>query len=106
MDDELILPGMSERNRQSAGGYIARPSFIGTCLSTPSSTPACGALTSVDDVGTAAAGRFWSYWAIWPTLWWGVGVFCTRALGAAVLGLFSQEWEDRKVKQLMQKESR
>jgi len=106
MDDELILPGMSEREiairrRVHRLAEFYRHLFVYAIVN--------ASLWGINlwmMWGTAAAGRFWSYWAIWPTLWWGVGVFVHGLSVLPYWGFFSQEWEDRKVKQLMQKESR
>ena len=106
MDDELILPGMSEREiairrRVHRLAEFYRHLFVYAIVN--------ASLWGINlwmMWGTAAAGRFWSYWAISPTLWWGVGVFVHGLSVLPYWGFFSQEWEDRKVKQLMQKESR
>ncbi|MBK7474109.1 MAG: 2TM domain-containing protein [Betaproteobacteria bacterium] len=45
-----------------------------------------------------------SLWAIWPTLGWGVGVLVHGITVLPAWRFFSQEWEDRKVKELMEKE--
>jgi hypothetical protein len=48
--------------------------------------------------------RWYSWWAMWPTLGWGVGLL---AHGLAVLPMwtfFSADWEDRKVKELMERD--
>jgi 2TM domain len=50
--------------------------------------------------------RWYSWWAIWPTLGWGIGLL---AHGLAVLPMwtfFSADWEDRKVKELMERDQR
>jgi hypothetical protein len=48
--------------------------------------------------------RWYSWWAMWPTLGWGIGLL---AHGLAVLPIwtfFSDDWEDRKVKELMERD--
>jgi hypothetical protein len=101
MDDELILPGMSSREiairrRVHRLAEFYRHVFIYLIVN--------AALWIVNAWmlwGTPAASKWYAYWAIWPTFWWGVGVL---AHGLSVLpkwGFLSQEWEDRKVRQLM-----
>ena len=50
--------------------------------------------------------KWWSWWAVWPTLGWGFGII---AHGIAILpgwSLFSQDWEERKVKELLEREQK
>jgi hypothetical protein len=45
-------------------------------------------------------------WFYWPLLWWGVGV---TSHGTRVFGyypFFSKDWEERKIKDLMDKENK
>lgn len=46
--------------------------------------------------------RLWRYWAIWPTLGWGIGITVHGISALSGFGMLSQEWEERKVKELMQ----
>ena len=47
----------------------------------------------------------WQYWwVIWPALGWGIGVIAHGITVLPVWGFFSHEWEDRKVKELMERE--
>ncbi|MBK7474423.1 MAG: 2TM domain-containing protein [Betaproteobacteria bacterium] len=48
--------------------------------------------------------RWSSLWAICPTLGWGVGVLVHGITVRPAWRFFSQKWEDRKVKELMEKE--
>ncbi len=43
------------------------------------------------------------YWFLWPMLGWGFGLFWHFS-GVFILNRFGQDWEDRKVKELMEKE--
>lgn len=45
-------------------------------------------------------------WFYWPLLWWGLGVIShgTRVFG--YYPFFSKDWEERKIKDLMDKENR
>ena len=47
----------------------------------------------------------WQYWGvIWPAFGWGIGVIVHGITVLPVWGFFSHEWEDRKVKELMERE--
>jgi hypothetical protein len=48
----------------------------------------------------------WSYWAIWPTIGWGIGLFF-HGLSAFPNSFFlGPNWEERKVQELMKKTER
>ena len=50
--------------------------------------------------------KWHSWWAIWPTLGWGIGLLTHGITALPVWGFFSEEWEERKVKELMEREGR
>ena len=43
------------------------------------------------------------YWFYWPLFGWGIGVFW-HFCGVFVFNKFGQEWEEKKIKELMEKE--
>jgi predicted membrane channel-forming protein YqfA (hemolysin III family) len=43
-------------------------------------------------------------WFYWPLMWWGVGVVFHGFKVFEVLPTFGKEWEERKIKELMEKE--
>ncbi len=45
-----------------------------------------------------------SWWAIWATMGWGIGLFVHAITVLPVWGFFSQDWEDRKVQELLERE--
>jgi hypothetical protein len=45
-----------------------------------------------------------SWWAVWPTFGWGIGLAIHGITVLTSWGFFSQDWEDRKVKVLMERE--
>jgi len=47
----------------------------------------------------------WIWWAIWPTVGWGIGVVAHGLSVLPWLGFFSQDWEDRKVKEMMARDA-
>ena len=48
--------------------------------------------------------RWHTWWALWPTLGWGIGLVTHGITVLPMWGFFSQEWEDRKVKELLERE--
>jgi 2TM domain len=48
--------------------------------------------------------RWYSWWAMWPTLGWGIGLLTHAITALPRWTFFSQDWEDRKVKELMERE--
>ena len=47
--------------------------------------------------------HWYSWWALWPTLGWGIGVFFHGLAVLPVWNFLSQDWEDRKVKELLER---
>lgn len=43
-------------------------------------------------------------WFYWPLMWWGLGVLFHGLKVFEVLPSFSKDWEERKIKELMEKE--
>ena len=43
------------------------------------------------------------YWAIWPTLGWGVAIAMHAVRTHGMLNFFDEEWEERKVQELLAK---
>jgi hypothetical protein len=48
--------------------------------------------------------RWYSWWALWPTFGWGIGLFTHGVTVVPNWTFFSAEWEDRKVKELMERD--
>ena len=50
---------------------------------------------------------FWGYkWFIWPLLGWGIGLLIHFAATFIFEGFLGHDWEDRKIKQIMEKKKR
>jgi 2TM domain len=102
MDDEIITPGMSEREiyirrrvKRLAEFYrhLAMYVIVISIVWIVSFIAAKEIPTSI-----------WRFWAIWPTIGWGIGVI---AHGLSVLpnyGFFSLDWEEKKVREIMSRE--
>ena len=44
------------------------------------------------------------YWFYWPLFGWGIGVLIHGLSVFVFEGLFGRQWEDKKIKQIMEKE--
>jgi hypothetical protein len=51
-------------------------------------------------------GHWWGYWAIWPTLGWGIGLFFHGLSAVPRAQAWGRDWEERKVRELMERERR
>ncbi len=47
--------------------------------------------------------KLWNYWAIWPTFGWGIGLFFHGISLVPGMVFLSDEWEEKKVQELMSK---
>jgi hypothetical protein len=57
--------------------------------------------------GLIAGERGWSWkylWGVWPSLGWGIGVICHGITVLPFWNFLSEDWEDRKVRELMERE--
>ena len=45
--------------------------------------------------------KWTAYWAIWPTMGWGIGVAIHAVTLLPMWDFFSEDWEDRKVQELL-----
>jgi len=48
-------------------------------------------------------GELWFYW---PLFGWGIGILAHAMSVFGIRGLFGKEWEERKIKQIMEKEEK
>ncbi|MBL8312065.1 MAG: 2TM domain-containing protein [Burkholderiales bacterium] len=104
-DDELTYPGMSEREaairrRVHRLAEFYRHLFVYVLVNL-----LLWAINGWQLWNSPAASKWWAYWALWPTLGWGIGVL---GHGLSVLpgGMFTQDWEERKVREIMARENK
>lgn len=45
-------------------------------------------------------------WFYWPLFGWGIGILAHAMSVFGIRGLFGKEWEERKIKQIMEKEEK
>jgi TRAP-type C4-dicarboxylate transport system permease small subunit len=122
MDDNLPLPGMGEREiairrrvHRLAEFYRHLFSFVIAIglmwIANAIMLMNSGVLThfSISNgaivVNEASAKLKWFYWwALWPTLGWGIGIVIHGITVLPFWNFFSQDWEDRKVRELMERD--
>ncbi|MBL8522753.1 MAG: 2TM domain-containing protein [Betaproteobacteria bacterium] len=122
MDDELQLPGMGERElairrrvHRLAEFYRHLVSFVLAIglmwIANAFMLMNAGMLSHFSISNGAivfseasAKLRWFSWWAIWPTLGWGIGIIIHGITVLPFWHFFSQEWEDRKVRELMERD--
>lgn len=56
--------------------------------------------------GSERAIKWTSWWAIWPTLFWGIGLVCHAVSVLPAWSMFSDDWEERKVREIMEREAK
>jgi hypothetical protein len=50
--------------------------------------------------------KWWRFWAIWPTLGWGIGLFFHAMSVLPAFARWGADWEERKVEELMARSKR
>ena len=101
MDDELMLPGMTERElgirrRVHRLAEFYRHMFVYVIV-----IGASWAFNVWTVWNGPSVHKWYAYWAIWPTLGWGIGLITHGLSVLPVWSFCSQDWEDRKVKELL-----
>lgn len=100
MDDDLVVPGMSEREiyirrrvKRLAEFYRHVVVFV----------IVISLLWTANYFMIAAQTKrsIWYWWAMWPTVGWGIGVLAHGLSVLPHLAFFSLEWEEKKVRELM-----
>ncbi len=101
MDEEVILPGMSEREiyirrrvKRLAEFYRHLTMYV--------------IIMSVIWIGSLvlmkkAPAAWWQWWQIWPTVGWGLSVLVHGLSVLPRYGFFSLDWEQKKVRELLDK---
>lgn len=103
MDDELILPGMSERELNIRRRVHRLAEFYRHAIVYVIVNGAFWAVNAWVIFNSPSPAKWYTWWAIWPTLGWGIGIL-THGLSVLPLwSFFSQDWEDKKVKELMER---
>lgn len=101
MDDDLIIRGMSKRELairrrvHKFAEFYQHLSIYALVI---------GALWVVNLWGMwdgVLPTKWWAYWAIWPTIGWGIGVAFHALSILPMWDFFSEDWEDRKVQELL-----
>lgn len=100
-DDELMLPGMTERElhirrRVHRLAEFYRHVFVFVLV--------IGLFWAVNAwfvLQGEMPNKWYSWWAFWPTAGWGIGLITHGLSVLPVWSFFSQDWEDQKVKEML-----
>ncbi len=101
MDEEIIIPGMSEREIYIRRRVKRLAEFYRHLAMYVIIMSIMWILSLV--YMKSAPSVWWKWWTIWPTIVWGLSVL---AHGLSVLpsyGFFSLDWEEKKVRELLRK---
>ena len=49
--------------------------------------------------------HYWNWWVVWPALGWGITIASHWARTFLKIGPFASDWQERKVQELMERES-
>lgn len=101
MDDELFLPGMTERERSIRRRVHRVAEFYRHAFVYVIANSVMWAINLWMLGGIFAQAKWYAYWAIWPTFGWGIGLLTHGLSVLPMWGFFSQDWEDKKVKELL-----
>ena len=105
IDDELIIRSMSKRElairrRVHKLAEFYQHLFIYALV--------IGALWVVNLWGMwdgVLPTKWLAYWAIWPTMGWGIGVAIHALSMLPMWDFFSEDWEDRQVRELLARDA-
>ncbi len=104
MDDEPIFPGMTERELSIRRRVHRLAEFYRHLFVYVIVNMALWSVNAWQIYSATSTAKWYFWWAIWPTLGWGIGVFFHGLSVLPFWTFFSQEWEDKKVRQIMQRE--
>ena len=103
MDNDYFPPGTSEREisirrrvHRLAEFYRHAAMFVTIMI-------LLWIVNAVQIHNSERALRWFSWWALWPTLGWGIGVLSHGLTVTPFWSFFSEDWEERKVKEIMQR---
>jgi 2TM domain len=102
VDDEIIVPGMTEREIYIRRRVKRLAEFYRHLAMYMMITSIAWIATFV--FMTRLPSSIWRWWVLWPTIGWGIGVL---AHGLSVLprcGFFSLDWEEKKVREIMRRD--
>jgi hypothetical protein len=101
MDDDIIMPGMSEREiyirrrvKRLAEFYRHLATYLAVNI----------VLIAINYyMLTLQPPRATGWWAFFPAAGWGIGVVVHALVVFSPFGIFSLEWEERKVRELLER---
>ncbi len=106
MDNTSIAPGTPEREISIRRRVHRVAEFYRHALVYVVAIGALWVINALLIANGTQPNKWYSWWVIWPTLGWGIGLFTHGISALPVWGFFLQDWEDRKVKELMAREQK
>jgi len=91
MDDQAAYDAAKKRVRQLRGFYVHLIVYV---------------LVNAPLVGINLATSPGALWFYWPLLGWGIGIVAHAASVFGTGRFLGKEWEERKIKELMEKQKR
>jgi hypothetical protein len=101
MDDEIIVPGMSERELYIRR-RVKRLAEFYRHLTMYVVVVSIAWVVSFLFMKTIPS-SIWKWWVVWPTIGWGIGVIAHGLSVLPRMGFFSLDWEEKKVRELMKR---
>jgi len=105
MDDDLIIRGMSKRELAIRRRVHRLAEFYQHLSIYVLVIGALWALNLWQVWDGSLSKKWYAYWAVWPAFGWGIGVLCHGLAVLPVWRFFSEDWEDRKVQELLARDA-
>lgn len=104
MDDAFLPSNMTEREIAIRRRVRRLADFYRHMLVFVVIIAALWTLNALQIYASEKSVKWYSWWAIWPTLGWGIGLLTHGVTVVPKWTFFSADWEDRKVKELMERD--
>ena len=105
-DDTFIPPGADAREADIRRRVHAQAEFYRHLMIYAGVVTMLWVINLMQAGLPSAGASLWRYWAIWPTVGWGIGVLVHGVTALSSFGFLSRDWEERKVRELMERADR
>jgi len=103
MDDDLFIPGANEREIAIRRRVHRLAEFYRHAVTFLIINALLWSLNAWLVFFGTMPNRWYVWWAVWPTLGWGIGLLCHGITVMPFWNLFSDEWEERKVREILER---
>ncbi len=103
-DDDFILPNMTEREISIRRRVHRLAEFYRHTVTYVIIIGLLWIINATIIYSTDQPSRWYAWWAIWPTMGWGIGLLTHGLTVLPFWSFFSQEWEDRKVREMLEQD--